>query len=77
MEHAPSTPFDPDAVTVLDLVAAHPATQDVFRSFDAAAGCCLLCQGLFETVSGLAARFGLDRDALVHDLQEAITKEKA
>ena len=68
-------PFDPEVVTVLDLVAAHPATQDVFRGYDAAAGCCLLCQGLFETINGLAARFGLDRDALVHDLTMAINKE--
>ncbi|EFL53177.1 hypothetical protein DesfrDRAFT_0225 [Solidesulfovibrio fructosivorans JJ]] len=68
-------PFDPEVATVLDVVAAHPATQDVFRGYDAAAGCCLLCQGLFETVGGLAARFGLDRDALVHDLTMAINKE--
>ena len=67
--------FDPDATTVLDLVAAHPATQDVFRSRDAAAGCCLLCQALFETVSGLADRFGLDREALVSDLKKAMDKE--
>jgi hypothetical protein len=68
--------FDPDATTVLDLVAEHPATQDVFRAHDARAGCCLLCQGLFETVSGLADRFGLDRAALMSDLEKAITKER-
>ncbi|KHK04070.1 hypothetical protein [Desulfovibrio sp. TomC] len=68
--------FDPDTTTVLDLVAAHPATEAVFRRFDAAAGCCLLCQGLFETVSGLAARFGLDRRTLTTDLLLAITQEK-
>ena len=67
--------LDPDTVTVLDLVAAHPATQDVFRSRDAAAGGCLLCQALFETVSGLAARFGLDREALVSDLEKVMDKE--
>jgi hypothetical protein len=67
--------FDPDAATVLDLVAAHPATEDVFRRYDAPAGCCLLCQGLFETVSSLATRFGLDRAALVHDLKVIIDKE--
>lgn len=67
--------FDPETTTVLDLVAAHPATQEVFRRYDAAAGCCLLCQGLFETVSGLAARFGLDRKALVQDLLASLDKE--
>jgi hypothetical protein len=68
--------FDPDAATVLDLVAAHPATEVVFRARDGRAGCCILCQGLFETVSGLAARFGLDREALVHDLSQAIATEQ-
>lgn len=67
--------FDPDTTTVLDLVAAHPATQDIFRTYDAAAGCCILCQALFETVSDLAARFDLDRAALVADLEEAMKKE--
>ena len=68
--------FDPDTTTVLDLVAAHPATEAVFRRYDAAAGCCLLCQGLFETVSSLAARFGLDGHALTTDLLQAIAREK-
>lgn len=68
--------FDPDTTTVLDLVAAYPATEAVFRRYDAAAGCCLLCQGLFETVSSLAARFGLDRRALTNELLQAISQEK-
>lgn len=68
--------FDPDAATVLDLVAAHPPTEAVFRRYDKAAGCCLLCQGLFETVAGLAARFGLDGKMLTADLMQAISEEK-
>lgn len=69
--------FDPDTTTVLDLVAACPATQDVFRSYDAAAGCCILCQALFETIAGLAARFGLDQTALVADLKRAMDAKEA
>ena len=67
--------FDPDTTTVLDLVAAYPATQDVFRAYDSAAGCCILCQALFETVSDLAARFGLDRTALMADLGRAMDQK--
>ena len=67
--------FDPDTTTVLDLVAEYPATQDVFRAYDSAAGCCILCQALFETVSDLAARFGLDRAALVADLGRAMDQK--
>ena len=68
--------FDPDTTTVLDLVAAYPAAETIFRRYDDAAGCCLLCQGLFETVSGLAARFGLDREALITDLDTVIPVNK-
>jgi hypothetical protein len=68
--------LDLETATVLDLVAAYPATETVFRAHDALAGTCLLCQGLFETISGLAERFGLDRAALVSDLKNAMQKEQ-
>jgi len=66
--------IDPDTMTVLDMVAAHPVTQDVFRSYDEQAQTCILCHGLFETLSGLASRFGLDRAALLSDLEKAMEK---
>jgi len=68
---------DPDSMTVLDMVAAYPGTQDVFRAYDEQAQTCILCHGLFETLSGLAARFGLDRAALLSDLEKAMEKDKA
>ena len=67
--------FDPATTTVLDLVAAHPAVEAVFRRYDAPAGCCILCEALFETIDDLAARFGLDAEALAHDLSRAINTE--
>jgi len=66
---------DPATATVLDLVAAHPATEAVFRRYDASAGCCILCVALFKTVAELAARYGLDAEALAHDLSQAIDTE--
>lgn len=70
----PANAIDPDSVTVLDMVAAHPATQDVFRSYDEQARTCILCHGLFETISGLAARFGLDKANLLSDLEKVMEK---
>ncbi len=67
--------FDPATATILDLVAAHPATEAVFRRYDALAGCCILCEALFETVAELAAQRGLDSEALAHDLSQAIDTE--
>jgi hypothetical protein len=56
---------------VLDVVAAWPRTQAVFRSWDERAGACILCEALFETVQDVAERFGLDLDALLGELREA------
>ncbi|HML54105.1 MAG TPA: hypothetical protein PKC79_08410 [Solidesulfovibrio magneticus] len=67
--------FDPAKTTVLDLVAAHPAVEAVFRRYDAQAGCCILCEALFDTVAELAAQRGLDATALTHDLSQAIDTE--
>ena len=67
--------FDPATTTVLDLVAAHPAVEAVFRRYDAKAGCCILCEALFETLTELTARYGLDAQALAHDLSQAIDTE--
>lgn len=67
--------FDPATATVLDLVAAHPATEAVCRRYDALAGCCILCEALFETMPALCARYGLDAKALTHDLFRAIDTE--
>jgi len=67
--------FDPAATTVLDLVAAHPAVETVFRRYDASAGCRILCEALFETLPALCARYGLDAEALAHDLSQAIDTE--
>ena len=58
-------------MTLLDVVHDHPATIPVFRARDERAGECLLCAALFETVAQVAARYGLDLDGLLKDLEEA------
>ena len=58
-------------MTVLDIVASHKATEEVFRSRDAQAGECVLCRALFDTLGQMAQRYGLDLDALLADLETA------
>ncbi|MEF3698768.1 hypothetical protein [Desulfolutivibrio sp.] len=58
-------------MSLLDVVAAHPATEAVFRSRDAAAGACLLCTALFDSIDVVAARHGLDLEALLGELENA------
>jgi len=58
-------------MTVLDIVARWPSTQDVFKSHDQAAGECIMCQALFETVQEVCRRYGLDEQGLVEELNRA------
>lgn len=58
-------------MTVLDVVAAHRPTEDVFRSHDETAGECIMCNALFDTVAQVAERYALDLDALLADLRAA------
>ncbi len=58
-------------MTLLDVVHAHPATEPVFRSRDAAAGVCLLCTALFDSIETVATRHRLDLAALLDDLEHA------
>jgi len=59
------------AMTVLEVVSSFPATQPVFRSCDAAAGGCLLCEALFDTIDAVASRYNLDLPALLEALETA------
>ncbi|OIQ50024.1 hypothetical protein BerOc1_01954 [Pseudodesulfovibrio hydrargyri] len=63
-------------MTLLDIVHKHRAAEAVFRARDEQAGECLLCKALFETVADVAARYGLDLDALMADLEAAISEEE-
>lgn len=62
-------------MTLLDIVHQHRATETVFRARDEQAGECLLCKALFETVADTAARYGLDLDALMADLEAVASDE--
>jgi hypothetical protein len=63
-------------MTLLDIVHQHRATEAVFRARDEQAGECLLCKALFETVADAAARYGLDLDALMADLEAVVSEEE-
>ena len=58
-------------MTLLDIVYRYRDTEAVFHSFDEQAGECLLCKALFETVTTVAERYGLDLDALLGELERA------
>ncbi len=65
------TPVIDPSMTVLDVVAAHGATQAVFKRYDAMAGECICCHSLFDSLDRVAEKYGLDLADLLTDLGNA------
>jgi hypothetical protein len=61
-------------MTVLEVIFRHRETEKVFRNYDSAAGVCLCCQALFESLEDLARKYSLDLDQLMADLEVAAVK---
>ena len=77
MEAHPVKPEDISPTSrVLDIVAAYKATEHVFRSYDAQAQECVLCNALFETLEGLAAKYNLDANQLLAQVRQAATSQE-
>ncbi len=63
--------LDP-TTTVLDLVSRYRETETVFKRYGETAGECICCQSLFESLEGVARKYGLDIEKLLIDLESAI-----
>ena len=56
-------------MTVLDVVSRFKETEGVFKQYDKAAGECICCHALFDPLRKVAAKYGLDLEELVDDLE--------
>jgi hypothetical protein len=72
-------PEDKDLITpdmtLIEVLHQHRQTEAVFRRYEGEAQGCLLCHALFDTLAEAAAKYGLDLDKLLKDLQEATSGE--
>ena len=59
-------------MTVLNIVSKHRKTEAVFKNFDKKAGVCICCHALFELLSKVALRYGLNLEELLEDLEDAV-----
>lgn len=59
-------------ITVLDIVSRYRKTEAVFKNYDKQAGVCICCQALFEPLSKVAVRYGLNLEKLMADLEYAV-----
>jgi hypothetical protein len=60
-------------MTVLDVVSRFKGSEAIFRKYDEQAGVCICCQALFETVGDVVAKYRLNLDQLLLDLEDAIS----
>jgi hypothetical protein len=58
-------------MTVLEVLFRHRQTEHIFRKYDAAAGVCLCCQALFDSLADLARKYSLELEKLLADLEIA------
>ena len=58
-------------MAVLEIICRHRQTEKVFRKYDAAAGVCLCCQALFDSLADLANKYGLELQEVLDDLETA------
>ncbi len=61
-------------MTVLDIIAECPETEDVFRSFDEIAGQCTMCHNLFETMEEFTDIYNIDLNSLIQMLENSLKK---
>ena len=61
-------------MTVLDVISRFKETEGVFKKYDKAAGECICCQALFDPLRKVAAKYGLDLEKLLEEL-ELIVRE--
>jgi hypothetical protein len=58
-------------MTVLDVIDRYRNTEAVFRKYDEQAGVCICCQALFETIGDVAAKYKLELNHFLSDLEDA------
>ncbi|PIP39601.1 MAG: hypothetical protein COX19_07465 [Desulfobacterales bacterium CG23_combo_of_CG06-09_8_20_14_all_51_8] len=60
-------------MTVLDIIGKYRETEAVFKRYDAAAGECICCNALFETVKEISEKYEIDLQEILRDLHSAIS----
>jgi hypothetical protein len=68
-----TAPITPE-MTLLEVLHQHRQTEEVFRRYEQQARGCLLCHALFETLAEAAAKYGLNLDNLIQDLQASAAR---
>jgi hypothetical protein len=60
---------------VLSVVEKYPQTRAVFEAYEGQAGECICCHALFETIEEVAAKYGLELQEFLRDINRAAIGE--
>ncbi|SHJ90836.1 hypothetical protein SAMN02745248_01273 [Hathewaya proteolytica DSM 3090] len=60
-------------MSLLDIVAKYPKTEEVFHEYDAILGKCLLCTNLFDSIEDIVKEYKLNSDELLQNLNKNIS----
>jgi hypothetical protein len=60
---------------VLNVVERYPATQAVFETYETQAGECICCSALFQTIEEVAAKYSLNLETFLEDINRAASAE--
>ncbi|MGI6548483.1 MAG: hypothetical protein ACOX4Q_00395 [Syntrophomonadales bacterium] len=58
------------AMSLLEIVELSPQSEEVFHQYDDEAGCCLLCNNLFDPLEEVAKTYSLDLDQILARLRK-------
>jgi len=58
-------------MTVLDVISKYKKTESVFKLYDKQACECICCQALFESLQNVAARYNLNLEKFLEELENA------
>ncbi|MGI6713279.1 MAG: hypothetical protein ACOX4L_11320 [Bacillota bacterium] len=57
-------------MSLLEIVELSPRSEEVFRQYDDEAGCCILCNNLFDSLEEVARIYSLDLNQILARLEK-------
>lgn len=57
-------------MSLLEIVESSPRSEEIIRQFDGEAGCCLLCNNLFDSLEDVARTYSLDLNQILEKLKK-------
>lgn len=57
-------------MSLLQIVELSPQSEEVFHQYDCEAGCCLLCNSLFDSLEEVARTYSLDLNQILTRLNK-------